>query len=68
MGYTGPVQFENGSHKKVPNQCIIADKKVLAPYSEKSTDPVQTFYAEGTDSIGQLATGHFSNQVGSGML
>ena len=49
---------------KSPARCIIAEGKcvsLLPLINFKSTDPVQKFYAEGTNS---MATGHFSYQLG----
>ena len=58
MGYTGQVQFENLSHKKsMPGVCVSPVQMI----DEKSTDPVQTFYAEGKKSIDHKS---FFNQLG----
>ena len=49
MGYTGRVQFENRSHKKVPAVYNSREKSVRHVHmiNEKSTDPIQKFYPEG---------------------
>ena len=49
MGYTGPVQL------KCPCLVYNSREKSVSPVqmiNEKSTDPVQKFYPEGTNSIG----------------
>ena len=67
MGYMGPVQFENCSHKSCYPVYNSREKSVSPTQmiNEKVLTPYQGFMLKAQMA---LATGYFSNQVGSGVL